>query len=79
MNEPALEGQNNERLLLSIHDVGPRFEREVDMLHDLFVGLTGKQRFAMLVAGASARLLQTAARLGGSGGRDFRSWLVPSR
>ncbi len=36
-------------LLASIHDVGPRFEREVDILVDLLTGLLGGPRFAMLV------------------------------
>ncbi len=37
------------RLLASIHDVGPRFEREVDLLADRLTGLLGCPRFAMLV------------------------------
>jgi len=37
------------RLLASIHDVGPRFEREVDQLAEIFVRLLGAPRFAMLV------------------------------
>ncbi len=36
-------------LLASIHDVGPRFESEVDRLADLLGGLFGTARFAMLV------------------------------
>ncbi|MBW8783284.1 MAG: polysaccharide deacetylase family protein [Novosphingobium sp.] len=36
-------------LLASIHDVGPRFEREVDHLAGLFERLLGGPRFAMLV------------------------------
>ena len=40
----------SERLLLSsIHDVGPRFEREVDQLAALIERATGTTRFAMLV------------------------------
>ena len=35
--------------LASIHDVGPRFEREVDQLAELLSGLLGGPRFAMLV------------------------------
>ena len=35
--------------LASIHDVGPRFEREVDQLAGLLSGLLGGPRFAMLV------------------------------
>ncbi|MDE2302386.1 MAG: DUF2334 domain-containing protein [Sphingomonadales bacterium] len=35
--------------LASIHDVGPRFEREVDHLAALLTGLLGGPRFAMLV------------------------------
>ncbi len=37
------------RLLASIHDVGPRFESEVDQLADRLAGLLGGPRFAMLV------------------------------
>lgn len=36
-------------LLASIHDVGPRFEREVDQLAELISGILGGPRFAMLV------------------------------
>ncbi|VVT13882.1 conserved hypothetical protein [Sphingomonas sp. EC-HK361] len=36
-------------LLASIHDVGPRFEHEVDLLHDRLTGHLGGPRFAMLV------------------------------
>ena len=38
------------RLLASIHDVGPRFDREVDTLAELLsAALDGEARFAMLV------------------------------
>lgn len=37
------------RLLVSIHDVSPRFEAEVDRLADLVQHHTGPARFAMLV------------------------------
>lgn len=37
------------RLLASIHDVGPRFESEVDFLVDLYTRLLGGPHFAMLV------------------------------
>lgn len=37
------------RLLCSIHDVGPRFEREVDRLAELYDRQLGQARFAMLV------------------------------
>jgi len=37
------------RLLASIHDVGPRFESEVDRLADLIGGVLGGPKFAMLV------------------------------
>jgi predicted deacetylase len=37
------------RLLASIHDVGPRFEAQVDALSDRLTGLLGGRRFAMLV------------------------------
>ncbi|MCC6926562.1 polysaccharide deacetylase family protein [Novosphingobium sp.] len=36
-------------LLASIHDVGPRFEREVDQLAGLLAGILGGPKFAMLV------------------------------
>ena len=36
-------------LLASIHDVGPRFEREVDQLAQLLGGILGGPKFAMLV------------------------------
>lgn len=36
-------------LLASIHDVSPRFEREVDQLAELISGILGGPRFAMLV------------------------------
>lgn len=37
------------RLLASIHDVGPRFEREVDQLADQLARILGGPKFAMLV------------------------------
>lgn len=37
------------RLLASIHDVGPRFEREVDQLADQLSRILGGPKFAMLV------------------------------
>jgi predicted deacetylase len=37
------------RLLLSIHDVGPKFEAEVEKLAALYDELVGPNRFAMLV------------------------------
>jgi predicted deacetylase len=41
---------NSDKLLLaSIHDVSPRFEREVDQLAALLSGILGGPRFAMLV------------------------------
>ncbi|MFM5954767.1 MAG: DUF2334 domain-containing protein [Novosphingobium sp.] len=36
-------------LLASIHDVGPRFEREVDQLAEQLSGILGGPKFAMLV------------------------------
>ena len=36
-------------LLASIHNVGPRFEREVDQLAELLSGILGGPKFAMLV------------------------------
>jgi len=40
---------SEKRLLSSIHDVSPRFEREVDELAGLIERATGSTRFAMLV------------------------------
>lgn len=40
---------NDKRLLASIHDVGPRFEREVEQLAELLGRRLGEMRFAMLV------------------------------
>ena len=37
------------RLLASIHDVGPRFEAQVDVLTDRLTDLLGGPRFAMLI------------------------------
>jgi len=37
------------RLLLSIHDVGPKFEAQIDELASLYDQLVGANRFAMLV------------------------------
>jgi predicted deacetylase len=42
-------GQPRKLLLASIHDVGPRFDREIDVLVNLLEGLLGEPRFAMLV------------------------------
>lgn len=43
-------GSGNRRILLaSIHDVGPRFESEIDMLVDQLESHLGTGRFAMLV------------------------------
>lgn len=39
----------HKRLLVSIHDVSPRFEREVDALAERLSGHLGGQKFAMLV------------------------------
>ena len=57
-------------LLASIHDVGPRFEREVDQLAEMLDGLLGGPKFAMLVVPdhwglaplAEARAFQTKLR-----------------
>jgi predicted deacetylase len=40
---------STKRLLLSIHDVGPKFEREVEMLAAQYDTLAGAHNFAMLV------------------------------
>ncbi|MFM2302150.1 MAG: hypothetical protein RLZZ84_1886 [Pseudomonadota bacterium] len=48
--QPAPNQRQTGRLLLaSIHDVSPRFEREVDTLAQLFTRVLGAPRFAMLV------------------------------
>jgi hypothetical protein len=41
--------QTDKLLLASIHDVGPRFESEVDQLADRIERRIGSKRFAMLV------------------------------
>ena len=41
--------QAAKRLILSIHDVGPRFEREVDILHERLSQMAGPGKAAMLV------------------------------
>jgi predicted deacetylase len=46
---PVAENRGSRRLLASIHDVGPRFEREVDLLADRLSRHLGGPRFAMLV------------------------------
>ncbi|RIA45760.1 hypothetical protein DFR49_0285 [Hephaestia caeni] len=40
---------HDRRLLVAIHDVGPRFESQVDALVDRLARLLGQMRFAMLV------------------------------
>ncbi len=44
-----MPGSDNRSLLASIHDVSPRFEREVDQLAGLLTDTLGCSRFAMLV------------------------------
>ncbi len=44
-----MAGPSKKRLIVSIHDVGPRFEDEVDRLVALLERLLGGARFAMLV------------------------------
>jgi len=44
-----MQPSDTRRLLASIHDVGPRFESEVDRLVDLLTDALGCARFAMLV------------------------------
>lgn len=44
-----MPSSENRSLLASIHDVGPRFEREVDRLADLLTDTLRCSRFAMLV------------------------------
>ena len=44
-----MPGSDNRSLLASIHDVSPRFEREVDRLAGLLTDTLGCSRFAMLV------------------------------
>jgi hypothetical protein len=45
----SMRGPNRKLLLASIHDVGPRFDREVDALAELFGRHLGGAHFAMLV------------------------------
>lgn len=49
MNGWTIAAPVTKLLLASIHDVGPRFEREVDQLADLLSGILGGPKFAMLV------------------------------
>ena len=49
MTAPATPVAPRKRLLASIHDVSPRFERQVDMLAERLSGHLGAGRFAMLV------------------------------
>ena len=44
-----MHNSSNSRLLVSVHDVGPRFEREVDVLVEHLEQHVGPGRFAMLV------------------------------
>lgn len=44
-----MRGSDTSRLLVSIHDVGPRFEREVDILVERLERQIGNGKFAMLV------------------------------
>ena len=44
-----MAASHHRRLLLSIHDVGPRFEGEVDRLRDLLGAFAGADRIALLV------------------------------
>jgi predicted deacetylase len=46
-NAKISEGTN--RLLVSIHDVSPRYEAQVDQLAELLGNILGESRFAMLV------------------------------
>ncbi|MDB5737054.1 MAG: hypothetical protein JWO65_722 [Sphingomonas bacterium] len=70
---------NPRRLLASIHDVGPRFEREVDLLADRLTGHIGAPRFAMLVVPdhwgeaplASSRGFQAKLRAWADGGVEM--------
>ncbi|MEY4159512.1 MAG: hypothetical protein RLZZ136_133 [Pseudomonadota bacterium] len=47
--QTAQSSNNQRRLICSIHDVGPRFAREVDILAEQFDRHLGAARFAMLV------------------------------
>ena len=60
------------RLLVSIHDVSPRFEREVDVLAERLARHVGDARFAMLVIPDHWR----AAPIAGDAafGRRLRDW-----
>jgi predicted deacetylase len=67
------------RLLVSIHDVGPRFESEVSHLVDRLSRILGGPRFAMLVVPdhwraaplADARAFQSRLRLWADGGVEM--------
>jgi predicted deacetylase len=45
----ADKSDDSSRLLVSIHDVSPRFECQIDQLVELLSGILGEARFAMLV------------------------------
>lgn len=49
MTAPAIPDAPRKRLLASIHDVSPRFERQVDALAERLSGHLGTGKFAMLV------------------------------
>ncbi len=68
----SLADGSGKLLLASIHDVGPRFEREVDQLAELLVRCLGEPRFAMLVVPdhwGAAPLREAPAF-----GRNLREW-----
>jgi uncharacterized protein len=44
-----MQGSDNRSLLVSVHDVGPGFERELDRLTGLLTDTLGCSKFAMLV------------------------------
>lgn len=46
---PPRNRDGRQRLLVSIHDVGPRFEGEVDRLSELISRILGAERYSMLV------------------------------
>ena len=45
----SMTAASEKRLLVSIHDVGPRFDREVEQLVEMLSALLGGANFAMLV------------------------------
>lgn len=76
---PIAEDRDSRRLLASIHDVGPRFESQVDQLADRLSRHLGGRRFAMLVVPdhwgqaplVGARAFQARLRAWAAGGVEM--------